>query len=223
MKFNCETQYLGKPCIHDGHEYLRTGKSLRYKRGGFCVCCYPDQLEAIVLYWKKFQQLLLDTEYLGTLCPKGHDWKKTGYSLRRKTDAFCVVCFSLKEAERELELQKQEAQKLERERELERRKIQELEQQQHEELQITLAAIHPILNLKTQHLGKLCPHNHDFEATGMSRRYNRNGGCVVCRRLQEREREKKLGRQHDKGDVQAQWKRRRERQKQKSYSKAIAL
>lgn len=91
--YDPEKWYLGTLCIH-GHKFPGTELSLRRnnKRSNRCAaCCAGDHTSTWLL---KF----IDNEAsavplgcrLGKLCPAGHSWNETGYSLRKC--GHCVGC-----------------------------------------------------------------------------------------------------------------------------------
>jgi hypothetical protein len=158
-----------------------------------------QQEQAAALFEQEQKELLAlamksipETEYLGDVCSAGYQWQSTGFCRRYRSDDSCVICrlSDIQEKKRE-------------------------QKKRHQERQEQATSMHLELNLNTQYLGKLCLYNHQFRATETSRRYKSNDRCVVCHRLGEREREKRLGKKRSKGDVAAQGRRRLQRQHQK--------
>lgn len=102
-----EPWYLGGPCSF-GCRWKGTNYSLRrrYRRKGEiakgesrsadkCACRYygEDWLFNFLLQGS----IGIPEKYkLGALCKKGHDWKGTGYSLRRKSHNRCLECEKLR-------------------------------------------------------------------------------------------------------------------------------
>lgn len=106
-----EPWYLGGPCSF-GCRWKDTNHSLRrrwYKNGksaDACACRYygEDWLFNFLLQGS----IGIPEKYkLGALCSKGHDWKGTGYSLRRRNQNHCLECEKLrrKQPERKKQLQ----------------------------------------------------------------------------------------------------------------------
>lgn len=106
-RLNSGNFYLGKLCSRN-HEFLSTGKTLRYKSSQNCPeCCRithrqrrNGRTRIIVGKNEPFPSgiSIPDEHYLGLLCIHGHNYRDTGYSLRKLGCRGCVECKKLESA-----------------------------------------------------------------------------------------------------------------------------
>ena len=98
-----EPWYLGGPCSF-GCRWKGTNHSLRrrYRKNGeiakgqsrsadACACRYYGE-DWLFKFLLQGSIGIPEKHKLGQLCNKGHDWKGTGYSLRRKNGNRCLEC-----------------------------------------------------------------------------------------------------------------------------------
>lgn len=97
--FDPQKWRLGSLCKH-GHRWPGTGFSLRRTyvspKGvpiSSCAGCkggsrHPQ--DWLIKFIDNAASGVPEGKQLGTLCPKGHDWQRTGYTLRRKSK--CIEC-----------------------------------------------------------------------------------------------------------------------------------
>jgi len=92
--FDPEKWYLGTPC-RKGHRWPGTDLSIRrnYKGAAKCAGCHTDP-EAELPWLFRFVDLEASGvplgHKLGKLCPRGHSWNDTAYTLRK--GGHCVEC-----------------------------------------------------------------------------------------------------------------------------------
>lgn len=96
IRFDPEKHRLGSLCKCK-HEYLNTGKSLRYKSTNQCFICMRLKSPGKgIPFVSALEKRLQDHEgmvaYLGDICRHGHDFEGTGCSLRYVKCNICVTC-----------------------------------------------------------------------------------------------------------------------------------
>jgi hypothetical protein len=99
-----DEHFLGPLCKR-GHEYKRTGQTLRrqYKESSYCPACdritgtrehkrRQERVRAALAEYKPREIELAANTYLGTLCKRGHDYEESGHSVRYRGNQSCVEC-----------------------------------------------------------------------------------------------------------------------------------
>lgn len=112
----------------------------------------------------------IEKYFLGKLCKNSHEWEGTGQSLRSKGNKHCIVC---------MQIPNPYLQKARRDR---AKKEAAIRDKWNERL------IQNGIDVEAFKLSTLCESNHNWNETGKSLRYRKQGGCVECRKNFLRER-----------------------------------
>ena len=125
-----------------------------------CLYNHISQEEKLIIHnltlANKKERRPKNKTYLGKLCPNGHDHKKTGKSLRYKSNSSCVTCHNQRN----------------------NRNLMIIDDRHPKN---DILTTFPIIS-DAHYLGRLCPNLHKYHGFNYSLRYKCNKVCIYCHR-----------------------------------------